>query len=244
MQKCTHYQEFGKGEILVLLPSNWLTSRSYQSIAQKLAASYRVIVPDLYRGLSRYKNNALTTNDYTKKLHDFLLSLEVRNYYLIGISFSGLLASEYLYQYPSELKKVMLVSTITPILSSRRKRLTLFDGFIGYIKLFFHNILSWKGVKVNLLWLFDGAFNCFIKHPRQFFLDALIATNKLGDLESKIPVPTKILIAKKDEFIPYKTFVNIKETHNFEVETIDGYHAWFFLNEKLLVEKVFDFFTK
>lgn len=238
------YQEFGQGEVLVLLPSNWLTSYSYQSIAQKMAKKYRVIVPDLYRGLSRYRKNALTTDDYVKKLHDFLQSLKVGNYYLVGVSFSGLIASEYLHQYPSELKKVMLVSTIAPIKSSRKNEITFLSGFIGYIKLFYHNALSLQGTKVNLLWLFDSFFNFFIRHPRQFFLDALIITSKLKDSESKIPVPTKILFANKDEFIPCKTFRKIKETHNLETETIDDYHAWFFLNENLLIEKVFAFFSK
>lgn len=244
MEEYTHYQELGEGETLILLPSLWLTSQSYQSISQQLAKKYRVIVPDLYRGLSRYRKNALTVDDYARRLHDFLQSIGVGSYYLVGVSFSGLLAFEYLYQYPLELKKVVLVSTFVPILSSRRNKITFLGGFIGYIKLFYHNALSLKGVKVNLLWLFDSFFNCFIRHPRQFFLDALIATSKPKDRESKVPVPTKILIAGKDEFIPYKTFADIKETHNLEVETIDGYHAWFFLNEELLIGKVFDFLAK
>lgn len=241
MEEYTHYQEFGNGETLVLLPSNWLTSWSYKSLAQKLARKYRVIVPDLYRGLSKYKKNALTVGDYTKQLHAFLQNQRVSDYYLIGVSFSSLIASEYLYQYPSELKKAMLISTIIPI---PRKRFTLLDGLIGYMNLFYHNTFSWKGIKVNFRWLFDGVFNCLLRHPKQFFLDALIATGEPKNKGSAIPVPTKILMASKDEFIRYGDSKNTKKIHNLEIETIEGYHAWFFLNEELLVEKIFDYLSE
>lgn len=232
--------EYGSGEALVLLPSNWLTSWSYTSLSEKLAGEYRVIVPDLYRGSSKYEKNALTVNDYTSELHSFLRELNVdNNYYLMGVSFSGMIASEYLYQYPSELEKVMLVSTFAP---GQRKRLTPLDGLTGYMKLFYHNAHSWEGTKVNLRWSFDGAFHYLFRHPKQFFLDALIATREPENKDRTIPVPTKLLVASKDEFIPHDDSLHATKIHNLEVETIEGYHAWYFLNEELLAAKVSEFF--
>lgn len=238
MNEYVHHLEYGRGEVLVLVPSNWLTSRSYQSIASKLAEKYRVIVPDLYRGNSRYSKNAFSVNDYVSALHAFLNSLNIKKFYLIGFSLSGLIAVNYSKQYPSSIKKMMLVSSIKYPLNLK-KHFTLLTGLIGYIKLFYHNTFSIKGMKVNLLWLSEG-MNILIKHTRQFFLDALIATKYSQDEHFELSFPTKILLAKNDEFITCK---EIKKINNIEVEVINGYHTWFFLNEKLLIDEVFNFFN-
>lgn len=244
MKDYTHYLDFGRGETLVLLPSNWLTSQSYKSIAQKLATKYRVIVPDLYRGSSKFRENALSVNDYCQKLHFLLRSLNVKSYYLMGISFSSLIAVQFIYQYPSELKKVILISPIAckPWLTG--KKFTFLTGLIGYLELFFHNAISWKGTQINFSWLSDGFFNFLVKHPKQFFLDTIIATSQNKYSMTKIPVPTKILLANKDEFIPYKAFINIKWPENLETETVDGHHGWFFLDTELLINKILTYFAR
>lgn len=239
MKNYVHHLEFGNGETLVLLPSNWLTSKSYQSIAKKLSEKYRVIVPDLYRGDSKYEKNALTPNDFVATLHLFLNRLNVKKFYLIGFSFSGLIAVEYAHQYPLSIKKMMLVSSIKFPVSLKKNNFTLVAGLVGYIKLFFHNTFSLKGIKVSLLWLCDG-FNFFINHPKQFFLDALIATKYSQDSSFGISFPTKIVLASNDEFIACKEIEKIK---NLEVEVVEGCHTWFFLNEELFVEKVFNYFN-
>ncbi len=243
MKEYTHYQEFGKGQTLLLLPSNWLTTKSYKTFAEKLSNNFRVIIPELFRGKSRYKKNAFSIDDYTEKLHFLVNDLKIKKFYLLGISFSGLIAIDYLHKYPLDLKKVMLVSIIAPPLFPKERKLTLLTGFVNYAKLFLHNFTSWKGTRINFLWLSDGLFNCLIKHPKQFFLDAIIATKTFNKTPLKVSVPTKILLATKDEFVPYDNVNKTIAIDGLEIEAINGYHAWFFLNENLLVKKVIEYFT-
>jgi pimeloyl-ACP methyl ester carboxylesterase len=234
MNKYIHYLEFGSGEPLILLPSNWLTSKSYQSIAKKLSNKYRVIVPDLYRGRSRYEKNAFTSNDYVLTLNTFLDSLKIKKFYVIGFSFSGMVAIDYVKKYPSKILKMMLVSSIKFPLNLKNHNLTLIEGLIGYMKLFYHNTFSLKGIKVNILWLNEG-IKYFFNHTKQFFIDARIAIEYSQDESIKLPFPIKILIANRDEYITYN---EIKKINNIEIDIINGYHAWFFLNENLLIEKI------
>lgn len=238
MKDYIHHLAFGNGEVLILLPSNWLTSRSYQHIAQKLAAKYRVIVPDLYRGASRYGKNAFSAADYADSLHAFLKRFHIQKFYCIGISFSGMIALEYADKYPSHIKKMMLVSSIKFPVPIKKDEFTLAAGFTGYMKLFFHNSLSWKGIQINLLWLYEG-IDLFINHTRQFFLDALIAVRYCRDSFPTVPTPAKILLASHDEFIRCKA---AEKNDKLEIEMVAGNHTWFFLRENLLAEKVFDYF--
>lgn len=236
MKDDIRYLEFGKGKILILLPSNWLTSRSFKSIAKKIAEKYRVIVPDLYRGKSKYKKNATTIDDYVLILHSFIESLNIEKFYLVGFSFGGLIATEYSRKYPESIKKMILVSSI----NLNKKRLTLATGLIDYIKLFYHNIFSLKGIKVDLLWLYDGG-NFFIKHTKQFFLDTLIITRYSENIFFTPIFPMKMLFASNDEFVVCK---EVQKNENITTEIINGYHAWFFLDERLLVEKVLNYFSE
>jgi len=238
-----HYQEYGYGEMLVMLPSFWLTSRSYRSIAQKLAERYRVIVPDLYRGESRFSRNAFTVDDYVEQLHGFFSDLRISKCYLLGISFSSLIASKYLARYPDDIDKIILVSTFAPPSDAEKYRLTFFRGLIAYMKLIYHNLFFGKGIKINMLWLFDSICNYFLRHPRQFFLDVTIALRASEERTFTFLKPTRQLIADKDEFIPYGTFDQIGTMQNLEMDTIEGFHAWFFLHEDLFVEKVCSYFV-
>jgi pimeloyl-ACP methyl ester carboxylesterase len=236
------HQIFGSGETVVLLPSNWLTSMSYKTFAEKLSSDFSVIVPNLYRGRSQFDSNARHIDDYTKKLNLFLRGLKLKKYYLVGSSFSGLIAIDYLSKYPKDLKKVIIVGMATQPVISKESKITLFSGIVSYIKLFLHNLASVDGIKVDLLWLYDGFFNCFIRHPIQFVLDGLIAMRTFNRRSLETPVPTKIIMATKDEFIPCKNVNRDIKMNKLDIEIVEGYHGWFFLKDNILVEKINDFF--
>lgn len=234
MNDYVHCLSYGNGELLVLLPSNWLTSKSYQSIAIRLAERYRVVVPDLFRGNSRYTKNATTINHYVSALHKFLENLNVRKFYLMGFSFSGMVAVDYAKQYPEDIKGMILVNSIKYPLFLKKRNFTPING---YIKLFYHNSFSLKGMKINLLWFIEG-INYFFNHTKQFFLDALIAIKYSKDIILKPQFPVKILVASNDEYMNYKT---PQKRKNIDIEVVNGNHAWYFLNEDLLIEKIFNF---
>ncbi len=234
------YEEFGSGkEVIILLPSLWVTSRSYRTLGKELSIKYRVLIPNLYKGESSFSKNARSVDDYTRALDFFTEKLKIDCFYLLSISFGGFISVRYQQLYARKARKVFLSSTLIAPIKFENRILVL---FWGSLKLLFYNSFSVSGIKTNLLWIVDGLVY-FIRHPKQFLLEGLIATKEYDYEISEMFVPTKLLFALKDEFINVAYLENMKSIGNLEIETINARHAWFFSKEKILRDKVFDFFN-
>lgn len=233
-----HYLEFGKGEPLVLVPSLWVTSKSYVALGQALGTQYHVFIPDLYRGKSEFSGTATSIEDYVAMLGEFIRRLHLSRYYLIGVSLSGIVATKYVLNKTNLPIKLLLVSSTVLPLNIKNPRRTL---FWGYLMLLYHNMFSIEGLAVNWLWITDGLENVW-RHFRQAWTEGLIATSlEIKDVK-RLPVPTKLIFALRDEFIPREAFDRSRTVKNLELEAVDGYHGWFFRHEQELVTKIFKFF--
>jgi pimeloyl-ACP methyl ester carboxylesterase len=233
-----HYLQFGKGKPLILLPSLWLTSKSYTALAKQLSKYYKVYVPDLYKGKSSFLNEATNIDAYATELADFIKQIRLKDYYLVGISFSGVIVRKYLFDYLPKPKKLLLVSTTVLPFKTRSQRLNL---LLGYFKLLLNNTFSIRGVLVNLMWIVDS-IEFAIRHPKQFVLEGLIASSfELREIRS-LPVSTKLIFAKKDEFVPFEITKKLMKVKNLELEIVDEFHGWFFKREKELAQKIYGFF--
>lgn len=233
-----HYLISGKEDYLIILPSLWVTSNSYYQIGEKLSKYFTVIIPDIYKGKSKFKQSALKIADYILILKEFIEKLKIKECYLIGISYSGLIAANFTNNYPSKIKRLLLVSTtITPI-DLKRKVLRL---IIGYIRLFLNNLFSIKGLKVNLLFISDSV-NYFLNHPKQYVLEAVIAIRNYDKPILEMKVPSRIIFAKKDEFIPQQAIEINSKIKNLELEIVNKTHAWGFIEEDEIVKKIKDYF--
>lgn len=239
MKGTVHYVELGHGEPLVLLPSLWTTTKSYRILGKELAQHYHVYIPNLYRGKSTFSRNARTLEDYVTGLDAFINGLHLQSPYLIGVSMSGLLASRYVHEHPSTIKKLYLVSTSPIPVELKNKKTILLSG---YAKLLYHNMFSSDGIKTNALWVTDG-LSTLVKHPRQMVHDGLIAIADYTHKPDAMPVPTKLLFAGRDEYIPARTVDLMKHVKNLEIEEVDRYHGWFFQHEEELAQKIVDFFS-
>jgi pimeloyl-ACP methyl ester carboxylesterase len=230
-----HYLETGKGKPLIMLPSFGLTSRIYSPLGKSLNKEYHVFIPDLCRGKSDYVKNASSFEEYADMLNEFVCKLGIKNFFLIGFSFSGVIAFEYSKKYPFKLNRLMLVSiTILPF------RRGLFSLFMSFVKIIFHTLLSLNGKSI-FFWLMDGIIN-FFRHPRQFFLDCLMSRRIYKKKVKEMKVSTKLLFAKKDEFLSYSLAKEMSQTKNLSIELIEEGHAWFFFDKKKLVDKINKFF--
>ncbi len=234
-----HYLTAGQGKTLVLLPSLWITSESYICLGSELSKYFKVIIPDIFRGRSVFNKNGKNIVDYVETFAHFANVLSLNKYYLVGISFSGLIATKYAVQYSNTINKLFLVSTTTVPLSIKNKKFIL---IYGYAKLLYHNMFSMDGIRTNLLWFGDGLKNLF-KHPIQVIFEGLVATSNYDDQIIDMKVPTKLLFANKDEFISKETISRMKRINNLEIEVVDHYHAWFFRHEEMLVRRIVDFFN-
>jgi pimeloyl-ACP methyl ester carboxylesterase len=232
------YREFGKGETVVLVPSMWVTSTSYSELGKKLGKYYRVLIPDIYRGKSTFPNIATSIDEYASKLDEFIHLMDIQSYYLIGVSLSGFTITKFVQTYTNKPKKLFLISTSVLPLGVKYQFGVL---FLGYLKLLYHNIFSIDGWLINWLWIKDGLYY-FRLHARQMWKEGKIAGTLDVKQISSMPIPTKLIFALKDEFIPQETVGRLKRVKNLEVEEIDGYHGWFFHHEEKLTKKIVQFF--
>ncbi len=226
-----HYLEAGRGESIVLLPSLWVTSKSYRSFGEKLKDKFRIIIPDLGNtGRSSGKRLISSLNDYASLLDEFLGVIGVEKSFLVGVSFSGMIAVQYATKFPDKVKGLFLASTtLIPL----KIKMALLRGLVlGYILLFLDNLRYRGGLGVDFLWFGDGLID-LIRHPRQFIQNALIAKETLKNKVSGLMVPTLLLLPAYEPFLPQKSYKDmegeIKQISNLRIESVSGSHGWFFL---------------
>jgi hypothetical protein len=103
-------------------------------------------------------------------------------------------------------------------------------------------MFSFDGIASNWLWITDGIENAW-RHFRQTWTEGLIATSlKIANIKS-LPIPTKLVFALRDEFIPREAVERLSKVKNLELEVVDRYHAWFFRHEEELAVEIFKFFN-
>jgi len=222
-----HYLESGKGSVVVLLSSLGITSKSYRQFGERLAKKHKVIIPDLGKGKSSGEKLITSLDDYVSLLNNFLKKLKINKFYLLGFSLGGLIASEYCKKYPLKIKALFLTSTtLVPI----KGKLLL----KSYPCLLSKNLFSREGRKVNLLWLSDG-FTSFFNQPRQVLENFHLGFKNLSDELANLKVPNLLILADKDEFIPFRKIIEMKNLKGINLEVVKGGHDWFFLEpEKFL----------
>lgn len=232
-----HCLEIGKGTTLVILPGNWTTSWSFRSIAKKLASHFHILVPDLFRGDTKFSQPAFFIQDYANALHHFLMEKQIQKVMLIGTSFGGLIASEFALRYPEQVNKLLLINTLPP---AAGVRFGVRRSLQAYLLVFLRNLNSKKNVAALWRSIQDLVRNCLWKHPHQFILDGFAAISATGGLARPFAIPTKLLLASQDEFIPID-LLPAQTLKRYEHEIIQGDHMWFFTDEDLLVHKIREF---
>lgn len=232
------YREFGEGKAVILIPSLWVTSKSYVELGRELGRYYRVLIPDIFRGKSVFPIVATNIDAYAAKLDEFIRLLHIKSYNLIGVSLSGITATKYILKYPNRPNKMFLVSTTVLPLRIKRERAML---FWGYITLLYHNSFSWEDFTINWLWIADGIENAW-RHFRQAWTEGIIATSLKIENVQRLPVSTRLVFALRDEFIPQEAVSRLSKVKNLQIEVVDRYHGWFFKHENQLVKKIVEFF--
>lgn len=221
-----YYLDKGKGDILIILPSY-----SYKVFIDKLSQKYRVIIPDLLKGLTKSSKKAYSCDDYIDLLNDFIDSLKLKKFYLVGISFSGPIAFKFSQKYSKKVRKMMLFST-----SLVDVPITYFKFIYSYLLLVLNNSFSIRGIKSNIIWFTDGLSNLF-RH-KQVLIDLNIAVKKYPKMDHTIKVATKIILADRDEFIPIKYTKEMHKIKKLDLEIIKGNHAWFFNDKEKFIELI------
>lgn len=119
MNPILYYEVEGIGQPIVLLPGMLATTTSWKDVTSILKVNSKVIALDLL-GFGKSKapiSSEYTINDHVESIHKTLESVEKDRVILVGHSMGALIAASYAARFPTQVKKLILISP--PIFKSR-----------------------------------------------------------------------------------------------------------------------------
>jgi pimeloyl-ACP methyl ester carboxylesterase len=138
-QDLLFYRRMGNGYPLILLHGAMVNGTMFllKSVAEELSKNYDVIIPDL-RGHGGSKNmpRPYTTVQHAEDVKKLLDALNIKNAYVLGSSYGGVVAQQITYMYPSVVSKLILDGTFS------YNKITLREKIEAIIVLFFLRLLG------------------------------------------------------------------------------------------------------
>lgn len=106
------YRTVGSGPPVVLIHGMVNSSRHWEDVAVKLAASHRVIAPDLIgHGDSATPRGDYSLGAHAASIRDLLATIGVDRATIVGHSLGGGVAMQFFYQFPQRTERLALVSS-------------------------------------------------------------------------------------------------------------------------------------
>ena len=106
------YRSIGSGPPVVLIHGMVNSSRHFESVALRLADSYRVIAPDLLgHGDSARPRGDYSIGAHAASIRDLLAAIGVERATLVGHSLGGGVAMQFFWQFPQRVERLALVSS-------------------------------------------------------------------------------------------------------------------------------------
>lgn len=110
----------GESKTLVFMPGLGEASQplTHKNLLDALAKKYHILVVEPFGyGLSDVSNEERTVENITEELHSALEQMDVKEYYLVAHSLSGLYALKYSQMYQNEVLGVIGMDTSTPMMN-------------------------------------------------------------------------------------------------------------------------------
>src|SRR5215203_1857034 len=106
------YRVTGSGPNVVLIHGMINSSRHWETVAQRLAGSYRVIAPDLIgHGDAATPRGDYSLGAHAASIRDLLTTIGVERATIVGHSLGGGVAMQFFYQFPQRTERLVLVSS-------------------------------------------------------------------------------------------------------------------------------------
>ena len=108
-----HYLDGGEGDPLVVIHGGGGGVNSWQSSLEELSRHYTVYAPDLPGfGHSQSRNDRFQLSEYVEFMNEFVHTLGLRRFHLIGHSLGGGIALQFALKFPQKIEKLVLVSSM------------------------------------------------------------------------------------------------------------------------------------
>src|ERR1700712_303400 len=105
------YRTGGSGPNLVLIHGMINSSRHWETVAMRLAGSYRVIAPDLIgHGDAATPRGDSSLGAHAASIRDLLTTIGVERATIVGHSLGGGVAMQFFYQFPQRTERLGLIS--------------------------------------------------------------------------------------------------------------------------------------
>ncbi len=237
----TDYKIIGQGRPMIILHGWRSNSSRWQNVAKCLAEEgIMTIIPDLPGfGKSQEPKNAWSMDNYVEWLKEFSLKVpELQNeFYLVGHSFGGSVATKFSLKYNQNIKKLFLISAssirvvnLSKKISYNISRMFKIFYFFPFYETFRRNIYRTLFRKSDYPYV-SGIM-------KEIYLKVIS-----DDLSHKLPflkVPTIIIWGQKDELTPLENAHIIKEkVQNSKLIVITNQgHNLHFTCPEILAEKI------
>lgn len=232
------YQDYGKGNDNILLLHGWGQSHSFwREMIHKLGEKYHVYALDLPGfGLSKEPSDTWNITAFAEFIHNFILTLNVKNPVVIGHSFGGRIAIAYAAKYP--VQKLVLYSTGGGVPEKSFKKNLYRLLFVNFGKYIFPNQLYKSQTSIYKPKNYENKIIINTKRSRRM-LDIYTQTPEdLREELGKINTKTFIITGSNDyisdpkigeylrDAIKHSTLINIASAKHFaHLESPEVYYS-------------------
>lgn len=106
------YRIAGSGPPVVLIHGMLNSSSHWQAVAQRLAADYTVVAPDLIgHGDSAAPRGDYSLGAHAASIRDLLAAIGIERASIVGHSLGGGVAMQFFYQFPQRVERLVLISS-------------------------------------------------------------------------------------------------------------------------------------
>ena len=199
----TNYKILGSGPPFLIIHGWGSQGKKWQKVGELLAKEgFLVIIPDLPGfGESDFPPRPWDLNNYCDFIAEFIKSLNLNKFYLLGHSFGGNIAFKYALKFPEKIEKLFLVGAALIRRQTLKKKILFLFSKIFKIFSFlpFYNFFR----KVFYRFFVRRSDYIYTKGiMRETYLK--IIKEDLSDKLSEIRVPTIIIWGEEDKITPKK----------------------------------------
>ena len=263
------YESYGDGFPVIFLHGFGSKKEVWKPQIEDFSKKFRIIILDRRgTGSSERPDYSYTMNDVLYDIKDLMDELQIKSTHLIGRSFGGMIAQNFVLKFPGYVKKLVLIATyakaeeehVNLIVANRIKEVELLktdptQAFLNSIKMLYHQSFQ-REMKKNPKRKFYNSFSMedLIEEktidpsrPQDIINQGnIMKEHNTLDRLSEIKHDTLLLGASHDRLIPKTAMIEMhKRITNSTLEVIDKAGHFMTLSRASEVNKIIiDFLEK